>query len=225
VLNYGLRDQSAVSYVLAAGFDRDLFTLLPTSEDVAVGALDRLINNLEPWRQPWHTERMTIASMRQRFVADEVIAGTGRDLDEFAAYEARELQVPIAVAHGDLHGGNVLVRTDGEPMLIDFGDVGQHWSGLDPITLELSLSFHPDSPLRGLGWPSEGAAEQYMDLDAYLADCPSPQFVRAVRSWALNCVQDEAVLRAVFYAQTTRQLKYLDTDHAVAEAFARGSRL
>jgi hypothetical protein len=109
--------------------------------------------------------------------------------------------------------------------MIDFGDVGLNWSAIDPVTLELSLSFHPASPFGESGWPSAQAAQAYLDLDSYLRDCPVPAFVRRVREWALELLDgDEVALRGVFYAQALRQLKYGDTDHEVARSFGRGCR-
>ncbi len=56
--------------------------------------------------------------------------------DEF---EDRNIQVRWCCAHGDLHGHNVLVATDGSACLIDYGDVMDAPASLDPVTLELSL--------------------------------------------------------------------------------------
>jgi len=224
VLLYGLRGQAAVAYVLAEGFDTDLFGVLQGSEDLAIQTLTRLMRHLEPWMPAWRREGVAIADMRRRFIADDRLAAERSELAEFELYEQIQVDLPWVVGHGDLHGGNVLVRSDGEPILIDFGDVDLHWGAFDPVTLEVSLAFHPASPMRKSEWPSQHAAENYLDLDSYLADCPVPSFVRKVRQWAMECLGgDEQALRAVMYALATRQLKYADTDHALANSFARGS--
>lgn len=223
ILRHGLRGQSALAYVLAEGFNDDLFSLLKRSEDQAIDSLERIILHLTPWKPVWQTETTTVATMRQHFLSDQRAAELGQDLSEYAEYERQEVKLPMSVCHGDFHGGNLLVRHDGEPILIDFGDVGLNWSAIDAVTLELSLSFHPASPVRESGWPSADSAESYLDLEAYLQDCPIPKFVRRVREWALEILGgDDLALRSVVYAQALRQLKYGDTNHELARSFGRG---
>jgi CheY-like chemotaxis protein len=223
ILRHGLRGQSAIAYVLAEGFNDNLFTLLHRSEDLAIDALERIIRHLDPWKPVWRTDTTSVAAMRRRFLTDERAAELEEDLSEYEEYEREEVSLPIAVCHGDFHGGNLLVRHDGEPIMIDFGDVGLNWSAIDPVTLELGLTFHPASPFGESGWPSAHAARAYLDLDSYLRACPVPAFVRRVREWALEILGgNEVALRGVVYAQALRQLKYDDTDHEVARSFGRG---
>jgi CheY-like chemotaxis protein len=223
ILRHGLRGHSAISYVLAEGFSDNMFTLLARCEDQAIDALERIIRHVNPWKPPWDTETVSVADMRRRLLTDERAAELGEDLSEYQEYERSEVSVPIAVCHGDFHGGNLLVRHDGEPIMIDFGDVGLNWSAIDPVTLELSLAFHPASPFGESGWPSTEAARDYLDLDSYLRACPVPAFVRRVREWALETLGgDEVALRGVIYAQALRQVKYGDTDLELARSFGRG---
>lgn len=223
ILRHGLRGHSAIAYVLAAGFSDNLFTLLARSEFKAIEALERISRHVDPWKPHWHNETTSVADMRRHLLTDELAAELGEDLSEYQEYERAEVSVPIAVCHGDFHGGNLLVRGDGEPIMIDFGDVGLNWSAIDPVTLELSLVFHPASPFFSSGWPSAQAARAYLDLDSYLEGCPVPDFVRRVRNWALETLGgDDVALRSVVYAQAIRQLKYRDTDHEVARSFGRG---
>ncbi len=223
ILRHGLRGHSAISYVLAEGFSDNMFTILGRSEDQAIAALDRMIRHVDPWKPPWNAETISVADMRRRLITDEQAAELGEDLSEYQEYERVEVSVPIAVCHGDFHGGNLLVRHDGEPIMIDFGDVGLNWSAIDPVTLELSLAFHPASPFLRSGWPSTQAAREFLHLDSYLQDCPVPAFVRRVREWALEILGgDEVALRSLVYAQALRQLRYPDTDHEIARSFGQG---
>ena len=139
ILRDGLRGQSAIAYVLAEGFSDNLFTLLRRSEDLAIDALERIIHHLEPWKPVWQVDTTTVAAMRRRFLNDDRVVKLDKDLSEFEEYERQEVSMPMAVCHGDFHGGNLLVRHDGEPIMIDFGDVGLDWAAMDPVTLELSL--------------------------------------------------------------------------------------
>ena len=101
---------------------------------------------------------------------------------------------------------SALIR-DGRPLLIDFGDVGPAPLGLDPLSLELSLVLHPDSPMRAGSWPTSDQLAAWFDLDGYLIDCPAPSFVRACREW-LSDVADGPTQAALLWGHTARQVKY-----------------
>ena len=95
---------------------------------------------------------------------------------------------------------------------------------MDPITLELSLLFHPDSPGAGGAWPTLQDAHVWGDLDAYVACCPFAQFVRECRSWALRAAAGKREVAASAYAYLVRQLKYRDTRKELALALLGGVR-
>ncbi|MBO0985272.1 phosphotransferase [Rathayibacter sp. SD072] len=59
----------------------------------------------------------------------------------------------IGARHGDLHPCNVLI--DGtNAVLIDFDSAVFASGSLDPVTMLISTLVHPDSPIRGVAWPS-----------------------------------------------------------------------
>jgi Ser/Thr protein kinase RdoA (MazF antagonist) len=41
-----------------------------------------------------------------------------------AGFESRLIQTRWCCVHGDLHGENILVSSDGNVLVIDYGDVG-----------------------------------------------------------------------------------------------------
>ena len=133
-------------------------------------------------------------------------------LDSTERFEDIEQEIATTCQHGDLHGLHVLCDGSGNAAVIDFGNVGPAPSCTDPIVLELSVSFHKDSPFRGHSWPTVQQSEAWFDVDEYLQRCPVPNFVAACRDWA-NEASTPAGLSAVLYAEAVRQLKCKDTNH------------
>jgi len=138
------------------------------------------------------------------------------------ALEDEALNIDFALQHGDLHGENVLINPDAVPLLIDYGRVDRAPVATDPIVLELSFLFHPDSPFKESGWPTAEQARAWGDLDSYLEGCPSPEVIRACREWARR-LAPESVCFTLAYAYAVRQLRYSDTDHSLAVAIAVGA--
>jgi aminoglycoside phosphotransferase (APT) family kinase protein len=125
--------------------------------------------------------------------------------------------------HGDLHGLNVLVDSRSEPVVIDYGDVKRASPALDPAALELSAVFHPDAQVARGGWPTEDTIARFRDLDAYLADCPHPNFVRVCRAWAERARASESEWLASVWAYAARQLKYENPTDPLARALTRAA--
>ena len=127
------------------------------------------------------------------------------------------------MAHGDLHGLNVLVTPEGEPTLIDYGEVRRANAALDPVTLELSAVFHPAGEGQLGRWPTEAQCRNWADLDAYCQDSPIADFVRLCRAWAQAVMARESKLTATVYAYALRQAKYSNRSLPLAMAIAEGA--
>ena len=153
---------------------------------------------------------------------EEIRAAYG--LDWILDFEAREIQSRWACVHGDLHGCNILVAADGAIVLIDYGEVGDGPASLDPVTLELSLLFHPDSVRAAGEWPTVDQARAWGALDIYLVDCPFTEFVRECRQWALRVGAGNRDVAASAYSYLLRQLKYDDTNKDISLALLEGVR-
>ena len=147
---------------------------------------------------------------------------TSFELDWIPDFENREVQTHWGCIHGDLHGCNVLVSSAGATVLIDYGDVGEGPASLDPVTLELSLLFHPDIVDAAGAWPSNEQAKSWGNLDAYLVDCPFPEFIRQCREWTIRIAAGNRDVAASAYSYLVRQLQYDDTDKARAIALLEG---
>ena len=109
--------------------------------------------------------------------------------------------------------------------MIDFGETARMSAAVDPVTLELSPLFHPDSPVKDEEWPSVEQAIQWHDLDAYVANSPIADYVRRCREWTYNhgTSAGDNEVAAVVYAYAARQLKHPGTNRDLAVALIEGA--
>jgi CheY-like chemotaxis protein len=207
-------------YRLADGFDRSLFDAIRQGSD-AQSIVDALRLHLQPWRDGAPVVRLALSDVRRLMVADEDVPASYAD-----ELDVSEVTFDAArcTSHCDLHIFNVLVSRDEMPMVIDFGEVGSAPPSIDPITLELSPIFHPDSVDELNGWPSVGQTERWDDLASYLDACPFPKFVSACRTWAFEVAAGDREVFAVLHAYAARQLKFPDTQHDLALALVSCAR-
>ena len=223
-LEFGAYNLAGIFFGLADGFNESAFTFAKNSDEGA----RLIIQNVEAATAPWVDNvpetRKTIRQFRQRLVTDEAFEEIldSLALDWVFDFEAYEIQTRWACIHGDLHGCNILVSADGATVLIDYGNVGEGPASLDPVTLELSLLFHPDAGEAAGSWPSEEQARAWGDLDKYLVGCPLPQFVRECRAWAQRIAAGNRDIAASAYSYLVRQFKYEDTDKVCAIALLEG---
>lgn len=87
-----------------------------------------------------------------------------------------------------------------EPFLIDFAHTGIQAGPVDPVSLELSLIFHPRSSFGSA--ISEGQCERWLD-DGYAVGMPRVgPIVAECRRWATNTGHDERsqVVATLLYA-------------------------
>lgn len=115
----------------------------------------------------------------------------------------------IGVRHGDLHPGNVL-NVDGQAVLIDFDSCAYAPGGLDPITMLLSTLVHPDSPIRGAGWPDASHIEDFFDTSDFGSGHPCEAWFRGVHDWMSECSSGDRERWALVLAYSGRQLQYGD---------------
>ncbi len=224
-LEYGAHKLAGIFFGLAEGSDECVFDIASKSPERAETVIRSVETAMARWIAGVPEMRMTIREIRKRLLSDQSLNQV-RDtfnLDWIQNFEGRTIQVRWACCHGDLHGKNIFVSpVDTE--LIDYGDVGDGPASLDPVTLELSLLFHPDAPGKVGAWPSVEQAKAWGNLDAYLDSCPFPEFVRECRGWALRAAAGNREVMASAYSYLVRQLKYDDTDKDRALALLDGVR-
>ncbi len=224
-LKYGAHKLAGIFFGLAEGSDASAFDIAGSSPERAEAIIRSVETAMAPWVNGVPETRTTIRRIRQRLLNDQYLdqVRDSFDLDWIQNFEHREIQTRWACSHGDLHGKNIIVSPAGTE-LIDYGDVGDGPASLDPITLELSLLFHPDAPDKDGPWPSALQANAWGDLEVYLDRCPFPDFVRECRAWALRVTAGNREVAASAYSYLVRQLKYEDTDKDLALALLDGVR-
>lgn len=225
-LEFGAKDKAGVFYGLAGGFPYSAFDFALKHD----GTPGRVVGNIEHALHPWSSggaeSPRPIGDIRRRVVDDAALAAIRRsyELSWLEQFEERKVQARWRCVHGDLHGLNVLVDSAEAIVLIDYGDVGDGPVSLDPITLELSLLFHPKGPLRGGTWPTRDQAASWGALQSYLAGCEAADFIRACRDWALRAAAGKREIAATACAYLVRQLKYPETDKELVLALLDGVR-
>ena len=226
ILEFGAYNLAGIFYNLADGFDRSIFDIAKQTPEQCVATIECIENATAPWVGSVPETRKYIKQFRQRLLSDETFfeVQTEFGLSWAQSFEERLVQTRWACIHGDLHGCNILVSADGKINLIDFGDVGDGPASLDPVSLELSLLFHPDSAGICGSWPTIDQARNWGALHSYLVNCPFPEFVTELRSWALRVAGGNREIAASAYSYLIRQLKYPDTDKLIAMALLDGVR-
>lgn len=219
VLNYGAKDTAAIAYQLADGYQQNAFGVLNSSP----GRLEAILEGVGRQRGPWidgcNETRMTVGDVRRAIVDDK----TAKELfDEFslswaANFEARQLQVHWGCIHGDLHGENVLFCEESDdPVFIDYGDVKEGPLALDWMTLENSILFHPGADILGLEPEKRVDPEKWNSVNDYSSSENIVRYASLCRSNAEAEGLHKRELVAATYAYVLCQLKYKDTDKALA---------
>ena len=220
LLRAGAGSRGGIFYRFAGGYDRSLFDAVAGGAGAEVVAAVRQLT--EPWREGAPVEQLNLETIRNSLVQS---ADLPQDLQgAVRSDESVEVSARRCTTHGDLHLFNVLVPDDGQPMIIDFAAVGSRPASVDPVTLELSMIFHPDAREVCGEWPSTEQAEHWDDLNSYVDGCPHPDYIRACRLWAFEVAAGDREVFASLYAYSVRQLKFEDTPHAIALALVACAR-
>lgn len=222
VVQAGAGRRGALIYQFADEYTSTLFGLLAAGDDSgAARVVTRLRERIvDKWLKNAPEIVNGLSEVRRRSVSDAELRNAG-----VAIPEERDVEVNVtkALSHGDLHGFNVLVRGDGEPTLIDYGEVRLGNAALDPVTLELSILYHPAFAGRTGSWPSVDQGRVWFDLDAYCEGSPVEEFVRSCRAWAVEASAGDEEMLATAYSYSIRQAKYQEESSELAMAIALGA--
>lgn len=217
----GVGQYGAIFYTLTDDDTESLFERLAVDPSVGPKVVGRVRGGLQRWTEAATADLVTIAEVRRRLIDDEDAEAIEKKfgITSLRAIEARSIQVSQSCIHGDLHCGNVLVKSDGGAVLIDFGDAGPGFTSLDPIALELSLVFHPDARKLGLRDNLMGNLEAWPDVDSFARDDQMKDTIIACREWAHDVGGGDQSVLASAYAYGLRQLKYETVDPAITVTF------
>jgi CheY-like chemotaxis protein len=220
VIKAGAGRRGALIYQLADEHTSTLFDLLRDGDPRAVTATERLRDRLMDWVADAPEAERGLSEIRRPLITDLQLRIASEEIRD-----ERDVTIIVrsSMSHGDLHGLNILVTADGQPTLIDYGEVRRANAALDPVTLELSAVFHPTMEGAFGGWPSEAQCRNWFDLNAYCQGSPIADFVSTCRSWATAVAAGEAEIRATAYAYGLRQMKYDNPSRRCAVALAEGA--
>lgn len=223
-MEYGARGTGGVFYGLAEGFEFSCFDVAFESAAPQETTVRGIEAGTSRWRLGVPESRKSIKDIRRVLLSDQDASRLASQyhLEWTDQFEERHIQVRWSAIHGDLHGANVLVDRQGTSVLIDYGDVQEGPASLDPVTLELSMLFHP---ARRVGnWPTIELSEQWGQTAVYSTNCPYTEFLIACRAWQTQVAAGPREVAVCAYAYLLRQLKYEDTDKSLALGLLRGAR-
>jgi CheY-like chemotaxis protein len=220
VVRAGAGRRGALIYQLADEHTSSLFGLLASRDSGATTATERLRQRLTDWVATAPTAVRPLTALRRPLISDLDLGQSGIP---FPNERDIEITVRESMAHADLHGLNVLVTPQHDPTLIDYGEVRRANAALDPITLELSVVYHPAIGGKLDGWPTEEQCRNWEDLENYLEGCPVRDFISTCRSWAVEVSASREELLATAYAYSLRQVKYQNPSLPLALAVAEGA--
>lgn len=212
----GAGGSAGTFYKLADSYKHSLFELLHTSPESMDAVVDKVKLKTSPWNEAASDETILIRDLRRQLVSDEIFNMVLEMEPGIADFENLSVDISRAVQHSDLHGANILLDDEHNPILIDYGDIQENHAALDPITLELSNIFHPAGFRSQTGWPTLEQAENWCDLSTYLIDCPIASFITKCRNWAYETAPANRSFYAMSYVFLLKQFKYPNTDKDVA---------
>lgn len=222
-IEVGAGNFGGIFYQMVGETVRSVFQLIAEADDRIPDVPATVRGYQRIWYQAKRVEQVSIAQIRRSFISDTQIRDLRPELEGFdiAAIERRRIQATICRQHGDMHCANVVFDDRGLPLMIDFGDVGQHFAAADPVTFELSAIFHPDSAILSPEWPNPEGLSHWTNVAEYSAGCTFAPFILSCRAWAMGeaASLDEVVATAYGYAM--RQLKYKNQRSPLAKILIR----
>lgn len=219
----GCGEISSAFYQLAADHQRNFFELLRESDDKASVCVEALQEHCERWYGARSHREATVQEVRRAIFEDskmDNVLGYLRGID-IEGFEKRTTQASFAIQHCDFHGANILVADERNCVIIDFADIREAATCIDPVTLELSVYFHPFC--RESYDPSLELAEIWFDDNAMVKQSPHPATTRALREWARNVAYLKRDRIAATYGFALRQLYHDGTNKDFALAIVKSA--
>lgn len=218
---------SGIFYTLADQDFSSFFDYLVQSPSSGHDVVHNARIALSRWTDAAELVLTPIRDIRRRIISDTKIEVLSADFDLgwLEALENRSVYANRSCIHGDLHCGNVLARPDGQVAIIDYDDVGLGFTAADPINLELSLIFHPDSVKSGLSAPLQKVAEYWPNISQFISNNSLKSTVESCRTWLHDVAGSDDAALAAALAFALRQLRYDTVDKSVTLALINALRV
>lgn len=214
VVEAGAGSLGGTAYQVVDPSSVPLYELVSTDEARAVLAVETLQATFAG--SAGQIVEQSFTTLRRPLITDSALVGIADlPVEELDFLAQRKVSICERTQHADLHGFNVFVAANGDPMLIDFGDVRRAPASLDPLTLELGWLFHPESP-RDSAWPSEQDLDDWFDIDSFCESAPCADFLRACRVWTNLVKATDAEVASIVLSYALRQLQYGNPSETLA---------
>ncbi|MDN4514676.1 response regulator [Pseudomonas sp. 2,4-D] len=218
-LEYGAKSSAAIYYRLANDHTSNLSELLLSSPELSLTTYQKLKEIFSVWGEGCYRTRKTIGELRSCLVSDSKLARLKNTYELSWLEDIEDLSVSVkwGRTHGDMHGGNVLIANDYAPLIIDFGDLAERATSLDPCSILLSPFFHLDTAERAL----ESLPKEDLIRSIELLNCgtnsPLAPFFNQITEWiSEECSRSERSIYASILIYVIKQLNYPDTNKDVA---------
>ena len=171
------------------------FNLLLSDEIAAAETVGKLGHILRGWTDKAVRKGFSVQALIDNVLSQSTRTRFASELESVDVEKISNADVQLleCCQHGDLHGENMFVLENQNPLLIDFGLTGTYPGPMDPVSLELSTIFHELSPL----YP----VISRQDCEAWF-DRPYSEAIQSCRSWAAGVGHSETdyALSALLYA-------------------------
>ena len=218
---YGAKSSAAIYYRLASDHTSNLSELLLINPELSLTTYNKLKEIFSVWGEGCLRTRKTIEELRRCLVSDAKLENLKKEYDLSWLQGIEELTVSVkwGRTHGDMHGGNVLIANDYAPLIIDFGDLAERATSLDPCAILLSPFFHLDTADRALEiLPKEDLIRSIERLNCE-ADSPFALFFNQISGWiAEECSHSNRSIYASLLVFVIKQLNYPDTNKDLARS-------
>lgn len=160
------------------------YDLVSRSPDDAANVVDQLPAVLAPWLTDARRRRFELSELIAGGISEQIRSRFANEIADLKLDALAGIEVDLMdyLQHGDLHGKNLFVTDQGTPFLIDFALTRLAHGPVDPVSLELSMIFHPDSPAYDI--VDESLCAEWFDDDTIAAVPLIAAVARPVRAWS-----------------------------------------
>ncbi|PWW08885.1 MULTISPECIES: response regulator [Pseudidiomarina] len=121
----GCGDKKGIFYRFANHFDSNYFDHLNSDEDSALTILERIRSILDTWSDNKEVKQVSVGAIRSLICSDQKFENLLEIRNRLGLedFEVKKLNAYYSIQHADLHGLNVLVSGDLNPILIVNGQL------------------------------------------------------------------------------------------------------